>query len=337
MKASGAPNNNSLQVKPVCIIGNLNIDLIIRNVPRLPTWGTEVFGESHVIVSSGQAGYIGLALTHLGIPTSIIGNVGQDVNGQQILNDLKASGADISACEKTASDQTGITVAIVRMDGERAFVSNFASLRDFDEALALRHWDKIHQAGIVGMVGTFALPNLKLNAIARLMAKAYQSGKVTMLDTGWDPSNWQDDTILGIKEVLHYVTLFMPNLDEARAITKAETVQEAGDILATLGPAVVVIKCGAEGSYAKIGGQTYFLPAQSVDVYNAVGAGDTFGAGFIYGYRRGCPIEACLAFGNSAAALYVSKDNDRYPDINDVMNIAKLYKAFSSNLIKGEV
>jgi sugar/nucleoside kinase (ribokinase family) len=86
-----------------------------------------------------------------------------------------------------------------------------------------------------------------------------------------------------------------------------------------------------------MGGQTYFLPAQSVDVYNAVGAGDIFGAGFIYGYRRGCLIEACLAFGNSAAALYVSKDNDRYPDINDVANIVKLYKAFSSNLIKGEV
>jgi len=41
---------------PICIIGNLNVDLIIRNVPQLPNWGQEVLGTDQVLVSSGQAG-----------------------------------------------------------------------------------------------------------------------------------------------------------------------------------------------------------------------------------------------------------------------------------------
>jgi ribokinase len=78
----------------VCIIGNLNIDLIIRNVPGLPSWGQEVMGTDRLQVSSGQAGYLAFALRKLGVSTHLIGNVGEDLYGKQILDDLNTAGVD---------------------------------------------------------------------------------------------------------------------------------------------------------------------------------------------------------------------------------------------------
>lgn len=310
---------------PVCVVGNLNIDLIIRNVPRLPTWGTEVFGESHVAVTAGQAGYTAFALSRLGIPTSLVGNVGKDAFGKQILDDLQAYGVDTRGIEISQNDQTGITVAIVREDGERGFVSSYGSLLNFNEDMVLRHLDCIEEAGIVCMVGVFTTPNLTLNAAALLMSKARQRDKITMLDTGWDPGNWSPETIQGTKDLLRRITLFMPNLDEARVITGEKTVEEAAKSLQSFGPKLVVVKCGADGSFALEGSNTYFQPARVVKVFDTVGAGDTFNAGFIYGYRRKWSIKDCLAFGNSTASLYISRDKNRWPLFREATAVANTY------------
>ncbi len=69
-------------VRPeVCVIGNLNVDLILRGLPDLPAWGTEVVASSRVSVSSGQAGYLAMALGGLGVRVGLVANVGRDVTG----------------------------------------------------------------------------------------------------------------------------------------------------------------------------------------------------------------------------------------------------------------
>ena len=134
-------NHSPYSVAQTCVIGNFNIDLIIRSIPQLPLWGQEVAGDSYRQVSSGQAGYTGFALSSLGFPVSIIGYIGDDIYGQQIKNDLVSNGIDTSGIEMVAGQQTAITVAIVRPDGERAFVSDFSFQRIVNESIIQRHWD----------------------------------------------------------------------------------------------------------------------------------------------------------------------------------------------------
>jgi sugar/nucleoside kinase (ribokinase family) len=319
------PMTSMTDDKPVCVIGNLNIDLIIRNVPYLPAWGQEVMGSSRIQVSSGQAGYLAFALSRLGVPTSLIGNVGKDLYGQQIIADLHAYGVNTSGV--ALAGQTGITVAIVRADGERAFVSDLACLQDFSETMILQHWGLVKAAAIVCLVGLFCLPNLSLQAATRVLEKARRAGKITMLDTGWDPHNWSADTLAGMRTLLKQVSLFMPNLNEAHAITGQETAVEAAAALQELGPDLVVIKCGPQGSYARHGSQTYQVPARTVRVYDAVGAGDVFNAGFLFGFRHGWSLEDCMVFGNSTASLYISKELDRFPKLDEATSVARDYPA----------
>lgn len=282
-------------------------------------------GKSHAQVSSGQAGYMAFALSRLGISPSLIGNVGADMLGKQILTDLATYGVDTRGVVVTPGGQTGITVAIVRSDGERAFVSNLGCLVDFTEKIIADQRALVEEASIVCLVGIFCLPGLPLQAIARLMKDARQAGKVTMLDTGWDPGGWSAGTLTRMREILKEVTLFLPNLDEARAITGKESVSEAARALQALGVEIVAIKNGAQGSYARQGKQTVQIPARSVHVYDAVGAGDVFNSGFLYSFQQNWPLGDCLRFGNSASSLYISRQSNRFPTLEEVLSVYQEY------------
>ena len=209
--------------KNICVIGNLNIDIIIRNVPSLPVWGQEIVGDSHMIVSSGQAGYLGFALSKLDLPVSIIGNLGDDLYGHKIFDELKSFNINTDGVEFVKNGQTCICVAIGRTDGERAFVSDYASLAEFNKSIVLNNWDLVESASTVCIVGTATLSNFSLDQIREIAFKAKQSGKTTVLDTGWYPNNFDTETREGILSLLDQISIFLPNMDEARAITGCDT------------------------------------------------------------------------------------------------------------------
>jgi sugar/nucleoside kinase (ribokinase family) len=314
----------------VCVMGNLNIDLIIRGVSALPAWGHEVSGRDYTVVSSGQAGYLALALGNLDIQPLVVGNVGDDAFGRLITGDLQAVDVDVAGVEVTAGGTTGITVGVVRTDGERSFISDFACLGDFSAALVERQWANVERAGIVCLVGLFNLPSFTLDDAAALMQRAKSSGKITMLDTGWDPNNWPPATINGIKSLLRDVRIFMPNSDEALVITGASTVEEAADILLAHGPELVIVKNGGKGSYARYRSETLVVPAIPTTVYDTVGAGDVFNGGFLYGFTHGWGLEKSMAFGNAASSLYIARQKGRrYPTEAETLEQAKKLDSFN--------
>jgi sugar/nucleoside kinase (ribokinase family) len=314
--------------QPVGVIGNLNVDLIIRNVPRLPKWGQEVFGTDQVLVSSGQAGYLAFALCRLGVSTSLIGNVGQDLYGDRILSDLRRFQLDTSGVEINPQQPTGITVAIVRRDGERAFVTSLGALAAFETRTIERHWPALRQSGLIALVGLFMLPGLGIEGAIDILTRAHREGKVTMLDTGWDPEDWPDNTIRRFGRLLQQVRLFLPNLDEALAITGEKKVEQALARIQSLGPELVIIKCGAQGSFTRINNKTIHVEARPVSVFDAVGAGDVFNAGLLTALRWGWPVKACMGFANTASSLYISRSEDRFPKLAEVLSTARSAYSF---------
>jgi sugar/nucleoside kinase (ribokinase family) len=297
----------------VCLIGNFCVDLILRGISRLPEWGQEVSGDDHLLVSSGQTTYTAFALAALGEPVAVIGCVGEDPWGEKIRRDLDARGVDTAGLETVPGGQTALTVAAVRPDGERAFLSNFACLAHADETVLARHWDIVEGAGLVALLGVFSWPGLSLARTAPLFARARRAGKTTMLDTGWDPEGWQPPTLAALQGLLAQTSIFMPNLDEARAVTGAADPSDAARRLAALGPELVVVKLGREGSLARADGREVRQQALPAQVVDTVGAGDVFNAGFLHAHLRCRPLEACLAAGSAAAALYIARPCDRFP------------------------
>jgi ribokinase len=307
----------------IVVAGNVTIDLIMYGVPVLPAWGQEVAGTGRVEAVAGQAGYLAFAAARLGLSASVISAVGADAAGHRIKAELSAAGVGTHAVETIEGQATQLTVAAVRPDGERAFLSDFGSSRHLTTGLLARHWDLTDGADAVALVGLFNLPGLELAAAAELLGRARDAGAVTVLDTGWDPGGWGTGAVAGVRALLAETDVFLPNLDEAAALTGETGVADVLHALARHSAGQVVVKGGADGSWTLRDGrggpagrsaEVLHIPAVPTDADNAVGAGDVYDAAFLAGYLPERDVAAGMLLGTGAASVYVSRRQDRFPD-----------------------
>jgi 5-dehydro-2-deoxygluconokinase len=110
----------------------------------------------------------------------------------------------------------------------------------------------------------------------------------------------------------------MPNLDEASAITGEKTPEKAAEKLLADGCRTAIIKLGEQGSYLRTVDTEIHSPAVRTVVYDAVGAGDVYNAGFIYGTLKDWPFESRMTFGSALAAQYISRRSDRFPSLENL-------------------
>jgi sugar/nucleoside kinase (ribokinase family) len=309
------------EIGPVCVVGNLTTDLLLRGVANLPRWGQEVQGRAHEARPAGQGAYLALGLARLGVETRLVGLVGADAEGRAIHGALASAGVGVEALEVSEQLPTAITVALVRPDGERAFASDFACQRDIGAEFVARHTSLVRASRAVCLVGLFNLPSFGPAVAVDLFATARAAGVLTVLDTGWDPEGWQPATVAAMRALLAYTDVFLPNLEEATALTGLVEPAAAATELARAGARVVVVKCGAAGSTGYCEGRLGRFAALPVVAIDAVGAGDCFDAAFLHAHLRGLALAECLAFANAAAALYVSRSSGRHPTVAEIHDV----------------
>jgi len=297
-------------MKKVCIIGNLNVDLIMGPLNQTPEWGKERVARYFQLRVSGQVGYAALALSNLGVEVNVIANVGDDYYGRFILQEMKKFNINIEGIKIMKEIPTGITVSLVNEEGERALISYPGSMEYFNEKDIKEKWQLIEECQYVVFNGYFLLPKLNFDVTSKLLAQIQDSGKTTLLDTGWDPSDWPGRHIDEIKGLLKYTDIFLPNLDEARIVAGNKGLAEVLDTLVQWGPSMAVIKMGQEGSVAIKDGKVYRQPSFKVKVTDTTGAGDTFNAGFLYGVMNGWNLNKTLKFATALASLYICSEEE---------------------------
>ena len=133
--------------------------------------------------------------------------------------------------------------------------------------------------------------------------EAAESGGVTLsMDTQWDPKEeWDFDCAA----ILPHVDVFMPNETELKAITRTDDLSGAISRIRPYLRQVAVIKCGSRGSLlVKKDGEVSEMPSfLNSHVVDSIGAGDSFNAGFIYGYVKGMSLTECQRLGNLTGAV----------------------------------
>jgi ribokinase len=312
------PTPDPLSPPRVGIVGNLTTDLVLAGVPGLPSWGEEVCGSRHQRVPAGQAYYLALGLARLGDRARLLGVVGADDEGNEIVRGLEEAGVDAAPVVVSSERSTALTVAIVRPDGERAFVSDFACQAEMTPELVDAGWPSLAETRLLAFVGLFNLPAFPPEAGLALLRRARSAGLQTAVDTGWDPHGWSPHTVRATRELLAETDVFLPNMDEARALTGESDPAAAAALLSADGAGIVVVKCGADGCVGRAGSVVHRLPAQVTAVHDAVGAGDAFDAAFLHAHLRGSGLEASMRFATVAAGLYVSRSSDRPPTVQQV-------------------
>ena len=284
------------------VVGDVNPDVVLSGVPRSITYAqVEQLVDTGTLTVGGSAAILACGTARLGLRTALVGVVGDDDAGRFMLERLAARGVDTAACVTQNEIATGITLHLVRGD-DRAMLTFPGAIPALDAAavsderlLAARH---LH-------VSSFFLQPLLAGGLRGLFERAHAAGATTSLDTNWDPlDRWE-----GLAEVLPATDVLFPNSEECLAIAQAldpveppRALDSAVAALATRGP-IPVVKCGADGALAWADDQILRVPTVTVGMVDAVGAGDSFDAGFLAGRLNGYPLERSLRLAAACGAL----------------------------------
>lgn len=302
----------------VSVIGELNIDIILNNNDSFPVMGKEILAK-HMNVTLGSSSAIFASnLSSLGAKVSFTGKLGNDVFGSMVLQTLHHKNVDTSAIQQLDHLRTGATV-VLNYAEDRAMVTHPGAM----EYLGIEdiNWDIIKNSSHLHFSSFFIQKGIQKD-IGIIFKEAKQYGLTTSFDMQWDPAEeWKID----LQEILPHVDIFLPNETELLKVTGTPTVKDAIEQINAFAN-IVVVKQGNRGSMSFAGGTSLFQPAfLNNNVVDAIGAGDSFNAGFIYKYIQQQPIEICQEFGNLIGAVSTTAAGGTMA-FNDRPNILKTAK-----------
>ena len=276
----------------VLSIGRIYCDLIFTGLDHLPVLGRELFASGMEIAAGGGAFIAAAHLAHAGRKVALAARLGTDSLSAGVETQIRESGVDLQFIEHSEDAGPQVTVAAV-VGQDRAFLTRRAGQALPATLDAALDWEEARHLHIAEYATLHEIPDL--------VSRAKERGLTVSLDPSWDATLIYDR---GLLRACEDVDLFMPNLEEAEAITASADPQAAIRKL-SLAFSTVVVKGGAKGAWAMSNDQVLHEPAETVPVIDTTGAGDAFNAGFINAWLNGASDEACLRAGIRFGSLAV--------------------------------
>ncbi len=304
----------------VIVIGELNVDLILNNIDSFPEMGKEKLAHKMDLVLGSSSAIFASNLSSLGAKVGFIGKIGNDIFGNLVKESLKSKNVQIELLKIDDKLKTGATI-VLNFDEDRAMVTHTGAM----EHLTIDdiNPDDLAKSKHLHVSSVFLQPGIK-NNIVEIFRMAKEKGLTTSLDPQWDPAEKWD---LDLENLLSFVDVFIPNEEEIKHLTGKQNVNDAIDMLNGFANTIVV-KMGSKGSVSWHKGQLNMEPAfLNKNVVDAIGAGDSFDAGFIYMFVQGKELKECQRFGNLMGALNTTAAGGTaaFTNFSEIMEKAKNY------------
>jgi len=302
----------------VIVVGELNVDLILNQIESFPETGKEKLAGKMTLTLGSSSAIFASNLSSLGMNVSFIAKIGNDVFGQFCKEQLEIKGVDTSLLMIKDDLKTGATI-VLNFGEERAMITHQGAMKHLGLSDITK--EVLSTAKHLHFSSYFLQPGFK-NDLHGLFKMAKEAGLTTSLDVQWDPAEeWNFDC----KKILPFVDVFLPNETELLNLTGENSIESALSAINGLGK-IIVIKKDNRGSVVscnnKIINGKAFLNENVVD---AIGAGDSFNAGFIFKFISGFPPEDCQTFGNLIGAISTTKSGGTtaFTGYEETMKIAK--------------
>lgn len=288
------------KVYDVVVAGELNVDIILNQITQFPVMGKEVLAEQMTVTLGSSSAIFASNLSVLGSRVAFAGTIARDQFGELILGTLQSKGVNTDHIAVTTKRSTGATIAL-SFGEDRAMVTypgamSLFGLGDIPEQL-LRESRHLHVSSI------FLSTGLRKD-VHKLFRMAKDLGLTTSLDPQWDPEERWD---IDFETLLPDVDVFIPNESELKAITGGQQKEDAVSIIRQYAN-VLIVKSGREGAFLYTDDESLHQPAfLNQDVVDTIGAGDSFGAGFIHRFIQGRSLKQCLEFGALTGAISTTR------------------------------
>ena len=237
----------------------------------------------------GAAATATVAAARLGIDTALIGNLGADRIGDEIVDELLREGVDVSALDRLEGVRS--LSSYVMICPERGTRTKFP----FKDRMAPIAWSQLQRETLSG-AKVLHLDGTHYENAVRAASLAKEHGVTVSLDG----STRQRDNDLN-RRLASMADVLITNAGYPMLVSGEESLGEALLELSTWGPEFVAATAGQDGVYAVVGGEVRHSPAFNVEVVDTTGAGDVFHGAFLAARLRGKGVEDCIRFAQYAA------------------------------------
>lgn len=278
------------------------MDLVLR-VEQIPSPGQTLLGQELEMLPGGKGANQAFAAAKLGseLKVAMGGQVGRDLFGQRLKENLSSVGVDLSALSECSKAATGIAMICVDRSGQNSIV--VASGANF--SLSVEEIEKLREPLSQAQYALFQLEN-PLEVVAAGLALAKEEGATTILDPA--PAQVLPPGMLANVDIL------TPNESEAcvllgekpRPLSLVEAAELAEKLL-KLGARRVLLKLGEKGSLLAGPGLRLHAAPLPVTAVDSTAAGDTFNGALAVGLAEEMSFPDAMRFANVAAALSVTR------------------------------
>ncbi len=304
------------QQPSIIVLGGINMDLVTFS-PRFPQPGETVVGTRFVTYAGGKGANQAVAAARMGAKSAMVGRVGGDSFGPQLLDGLAVAGVDISGVGVNPDESSGIAVIGIDETTQNCITQVLGANNTCGpaEAAAVRR-------ALPGASSLLLQLEVSLELSLEVARDAKAQGITVFLDPG--PVRPMPDELFGLCDVI------TPNETEAQAlvgfpVTGPDSVARAAAALLDRGVGTAVVKLGAQGAYfAGRDSHGTVLPF-SVDAVDSVAAGDAFNGALAVSLAEGKTLEEAVTVASAAGALAVTRTGaqDSMPERRQVEDLIR--------------
>ncbi|MEX2090558.1 MAG: carbohydrate kinase family protein [Candidatus Paceibacterota bacterium] len=261
--------------------------------------GSKIEIKKIALTSGGGGTNAAVTFSRQGLKTACIGVVGNDLNGQELLNELVDEGIETKYFQKHGDDHTAYSVILVDPSGERTILSYKGEGQHFDA----------DQLNLEGIKTKWMFLN-SLGGHYDLLEKAVSWAVTNGVKLATNPGGKElDHGLEKLKPLLKNFSIFWVNQEEAAKLTGIDYKNESEIFKAMdeLIGGIFVMTKGPEGMAVSDGQNVYRAKVPDSPVVERTGAGDASCSGFIAEYIRSGNIEKAIQFATANASSVVTQ------------------------------
>lgn len=280
----------------ILVVGSINADLVVR-APRFPEPGETISGEDLQIIPGGKGANQAVAAARQGAAVTMVGRVGNDSFGPELINNLKQNNVDTSHVHIDSQSATGTATIIVDANGQNSIV------------LSAGGNGKVSRADVSNAsFSDHKLLLLQLEIPIETVFAAGQRAKVSGLRVLLNPAPARSlpDELISLPDFI------LPNENELSLLTNQPvndlaSAAKAAKMLLERGAQNIIVTLGANGALIVTGRQVTHVNTYQVNVVDTTAAGDAFIGGFASALLQDKPLEEAVRYGCACGALATTK------------------------------
>ena len=286
-------------MKKIVVIGSLNMDVVIET-PYMPKCGETIAGKNVNLVPGGKGANQAYAAGKLGGNVTMIGAVGKDAAGNELLQNLKGVGVDVSGVCQMTEGTTGQAFIAVDDNGDNSIIIIAGTNGMITKKLIDDNSHIIKESDIVIM--QLEIP---IDIVEYVKEIAIREEKTVIIDPAPAVRDIPDNFWNGIDYI-------KPNETELAILTgvQPETQEEhimAARMMINKGVRNVIVTLGGEGCLLVTKHTEEFFKSYRVKAVDTTAAGDSFTAAFALALSQGKTCREAIKLGQKVSSIVVTR------------------------------